>query len=411
MTSCVYDASKYTIACQSKGALQCINTKGIIISTMDMVICPNCGKKVEISQAFKLAIENDIRESEQTKHKKDLEKLKKEIEEKTEKRLLEDLEFRIKDSENELKEAKEKNRELHNQLLEMSKSIREIKEQNDRKELENQKKLNEELEIAKAELNKTISEKARLKELELEKKLSDTQKALDQAQRKTRQGSGQLQGEVVELDLETNLKSFFILDEFSPIPKGIEGADIWQKVRNKHEQTAGSILWETKRTKAFSNSWLSKLREDTRKINATASILVTEVLPDGIKHFGRSQGVWITSYDHAILLAGVLRDSILQVAIAKSSASHKDDKLQEIYEYISSEAFRHKFESHFESVKVLRDDLESERRAMERIWKKREIQIQRLDRSASQMFGEFQGIIPSLKSIKNLELSSETSAE
>ena len=273
------------------------------------------------------------------------------------------------------------------------------------KELENQKKMNEELEKMREEVGKTASEKAKLRELELEKKLADTQKALEDAQRKTRQGSQQLQGEVMELNLEDQLKETFPYDEFLPIPKGIEGADIWQKVKNKHGQEAGLFVWEIKRTKAFSKGWLPKLREDCRKVNGSVSILITDTLPDTISYFGREAGVWICSFEYALVLANVLRDSLLQLAIAKSSASHKDEHLQEIYDYITSEAFRHKIEAHFESVKTLKIDLDSEKRAMERIWKKREVEIQRLDKSMSQMFGEIQGVVgPQLEAPRNLEI-------
>lgn len=375
---------------------------------MNNIICPSCGKKVEISEAFKHQIEETLLANEKSKHKEELNALKKDIEEKTIKKLKEDLDYKLKDSANELGEAKKRNKELQEQLLELNKSIREIKDSTEKRELENQKKINEEIEKIKEEADKNASEKARLKELELEKKLRDTQKALEDAQRKSKQGSQQLQGEILELDLEENLKLTFVFDEFLPVPKGIEGADIWQKVKNKHGNEAGSMLWEIKRTKAWAKSWLSKLRDDTRKANASVSVLVTEILPDDIQYFGRIDGVWVTSYEYAITLARILRDTLLQIAIAKSSASHEDETLQEIYDYITSEAFRHKIEAHFESVKVLKEDLESEKRSMERIWKKREVQINRLDKSMSQMFGEIQGIAgTALPTIKGLNMLKE----
>jgi len=374
---------------------------------MDHVLCPHCGKKVEISEAIKHQVESAILAAEKEKHKEEIEKIKKEIEEKTTKRIKEDLDFKLKDSSNELEEKNKRNKELQEKLLELNKTLRETKESSERKDLENQKKINEEIEKIKEEMSKTLSEKARLKELELEKKLSDTQKALENAQRKSQQGSQQLQGEVLELDLEKQLKTAFTFDEFLPIPKGIEGADIWQKVKNSHGQSAGSIVWEIKRTKAFSKGWLPKLREDTRKINASECILVTDVMPEDVKHYARVSGVWVANFEDALVLATALRYTLMQVAIAKSAASHEDEKLQEIYDYITSEAFRHKIEAHFESVKYLKEDLEGERRSMERIWKKREVQIQRLDRSMSQMFGEIQGITgDALLAPKALEIES-----
>lgn len=373
---------------------------------MVAVTCPHCGKTVEISQAIQRQVEENIASELKKQHEEDIKKLKAEIGEKAKEKAREEFTYRLKDAQNELIETRKRNKDLHEQLLEMNSLIRQLKEQNEKNELTYQKKFNEELENMRERIAKDAQEKARLRELELEKKLHDTQKALEEAKLKTQQTSQQLQGEVSELDVERQLRDAFLYDEFAPIPKGVEGGDIWQKVRNKHGQLAGTILWEIKRTKSWSNSWLPKLREDARRVNASACILVSAVLPDTMEHFGREGTVWVCSNNYSVLLAHILRDCLLQIAIARSSASHKDERLQAIYEYITSEAFRHKFESHFESVRELREDLEAERRAMERIWKKREIQIQRLDRSASQMFGEIEGIVgKSLPPVRSLELS------
>ncbi len=365
---------------------------------MNTITCPHCKKIVEINQAMKGQIEEEVLLSVEKKHQEELEKKAKEIEE--------NLSLTLKDKENQVEEVQKRNKTLQEQLLEFTKQLRDLKQKDDQREIEMQKKLLLEKDKLQEIITLSLQEKARLEKMELQKQLDDTKKALDDAQRKAMQSSQQLQGEVLELDLESQLRNSFSFDEFLPVPKGIEGADIWQRVNNKYGQSGGSILWEIKRTKTWSHSWLPKLREDARKINASMCVLISNILPSEIKHFGRLSGIWVCSYEHAIRMATILRDCLLQIAIAKSSASHKDEKLQEIYEYITSEAFRHKFEAHFESVRVLQEELEGEKRAMERIWKKREIQIQRLDRSASQMFGEIQGIVGnSLSTIKNLELS------
>src|SRR3989304_1493816 len=254
----------------------------------------------------------------------------------------------------------------------------------------------------KKETQENEDAKHKLELEEKDKKISDMQKALEEAQRKGKQGSQQLQGEVLELDLEGQLKTQFPLDEFLPIPKGVEGADIWQNVRGERGNVAGSILWETKRTKSFDKKWLPKLREDTRRINASECILVTEILPADIKGFHRIDGVWITNYEYALHIARTVRFILLKVSAARASASHEDNELKRIYEYITSEAFRHKFEAHFEAVKSLRDDLTTEKRLTEIRWKKREAHIDRIDRSASQMYGELQGVAPELSDIKSL---------
>lgn len=345
---------------------------------MNDIRCPHCGKIVYIEEAVRHNLEKTILKEQAEKQKLELEIARSEAGKEAEKK------FRLetqKEAEKNQQEVKHLQEKLEKEEKERSLFEKKAKEQAEKEALQN----------------------SRFEKLEYEKKIKDMQKALEEAQRKAKQGSQQLQGEVLELDLEEKLRNTFPNDEFLPVPKGVEGADIWQKVKNKFGNEAGSILWETKRTKLWSNSWLAKLREDARKTNATVPILVSEVLPEDVKYFKRLEGVIVTSYESAIGVADMIRERLLQVAIAKSKASN-DEKLQAIYEYISSDAFRHKFESHFESVSELRKGLESEKRAMERIWKHRETQIERLDRSAAQMFGEFQGVVPSLKPLKNLEL-------
>lgn len=378
---------------------------------MDTVVCPHCGKDVKISQAFKHQIQEQVLAQEESKHKEEIERIKAETKQETEKRIKEEIELKIKDSQGEIAEQKARIEKLLQELLKSNEEKRLLKQKEEEQELEFQKKLSQERESLREEISKSEKERSGLELLEVKKQLDDTKKALEEAQRKAAQKSQQLQGEVMELNLEGELKKAFVLDEFLPVPKGIEGADIWQKVRNKHTQEAGSILWEIKRTKAWSKGWLPKLREDARKVNASVCILISDVLPEEVEFYDRQDGVWLCSYSHAVVLAKVLRDSLLQIAIAKSSASRKDDELQEIYDYIVSPDFRHRIEAHFESVKSLRDDLEIEKRAMERIWKKRQVQIERLDKSMSQMFGDLQGRIPKLAPIKSLEIEAEATDE
>lgn len=371
---------------------------------MDKIKCPKCGHLVEISEALKHQIEESLKENLIEQNKKDLQKIKEEIEEKQAEE--------IEDFKKQLAEKNKKIDEFREHEMKLREEKRELEEKRKELELDVQRKIDEERRKIEEKISKDEEEKYRLKGKEKDKLIEDLKIALKDAERKASQTSQQLQGEVLELDLEEQLKKTFIFDKFSPIPKGIEGADIWQKVKNRHGQEAGSILWETKRTKAFSKSWLPKLREDARRVNASVCILVTDVLPNEIKYYERQEGVWICSYSYTIVLAKVLREGILQIAIAKSSASHKDEKLQEIYDYITSETFRHKIEAHFESVKSLKEDLDMEKRAMERIWKKREVQIQRLDRSMSQMFGEIQGITgKALEAPKNLLIDKSEEGE
>lgn len=337
------------------------------------VKCPQCGTEVEITQAFTHDIEEKVRS---------------------------EIELKIKDKNNENNELKVKNKELGEQILELSKSIRKLSDENELQRIKDAEKAREEgVEFEK--------QKQELEKAELTKKISDMQKALEEAQTKGKQGSQQLQGEVLELNLENKLKDTFIYDEIEPIGKGVEGGDIIQKVRNQSGKTAGIILWETKRAK-WSPSWLSKLREDGRKFDATLVVLVTTNLPKEISDFEVSENVIITSYKHALALAGILRLDVMRIASAKSVAANKDEKLESLYQYLQSEAFRARFESFAEGIIEMQEDLLTEKRSMERVWKKRETQIDRTIGNIGKMYGELQGIMgKALPDIKQLSLPSE----
>lgn len=366
---------------------------------MEQILCPHCGKKVELSQALFHEMEQKISEQLQSQQKTEIEKIKQQTLFEAKKKLEEEVAFKLKDTENESKELRERNKELQEQLLELNKRIREVIDQNEKTKLENEKRLTEQIE----KFQKDFEQRARMERLELEKKLTDTQKALEEAQRKTKQGSQQLQGEVLELDLESQIKTAFPDDEISPVAKGIRGADVLQTVRNKTGREAGTILWEAKRAR-WNQNWISKLKEDLRTAGASEAVLVVEDLPEKVRNSGLVQGVWVTSYKDALTVATTLRLLLMKVAAAKGAAENKDERLEELYQYITSDAFRHRIESQIESFIQMKGDLDAEKRSMERIWAKREVQISRLEKNTTNIFGELQGIAgESLPSIKSLD--------
>ncbi len=342
---------------------------------MEKIICPHCNKEVELSQALFHEVEEKISKELKSSQKEIVEKAVKEAEEKAAKKFTEEAEFKLKNSQNENDELKKRNRQLQEQLLEMNKLLRELKEQNEAVRLESEKRLNEQIE----KLGQQMQEKAKLEKLELEKKLTDTQKALEDAQRKSKQGSQQLQGEVLELDLESQLALLFPEDEILPVPKGIHGADLIQKVRNRTGKVAGIIIWEAKRAK-WSEGWLQKLKEDMIAAKANEAILVVEELPDKIGRSGFLNGVWVTSYKDAITLVNSVRVLLKKIAQTKASEENKDEKLEELYQFITSDNFKHRVASHIETVISMKTGLDSDKRLQERIWKRREIEINRVDR-------------------------------
>ncbi|MBI2611205.1 DUF2130 domain-containing protein [Candidatus Gottesmanbacteria bacterium] len=366
--------------------------------------CKHCGKEIEITEALLHEVREEILSEVNRKHQKDIEnislKLKREIEEKQG--------LELTDLKKQLAEQEEKLESFRREELKLREEKRKLEEKEKELALEVERKIDEERKKIEQKILKEEEEKHRFKDKEKEKVIEDLQKALEEAQRKATQTSQQLQGEVLELDLEGELKQAFLHDEIIPIEKGERGGDILQKVKNSFGKTAGGILWETKRAK-WSPSWLSKLREDTRKAGATIAVLVSEMLPETIKTFGFIDGVVVTNYSCALGLASILRRGILQVAVAKSTAQNKDQKLEDLYRYLQSDSFRHRFEAYVEGIVSMQQDLETEKRSTQRLWKKREIQIQKTLENIANMYGELQGIMgKSLPEIKLLDTASNT---
>jgi hypothetical protein len=394
---------------------------------MNNIQCPHCGKHVELSEAFTHQMAETIREEQAAKHKAELEKArleseklaehhkaelekaKLEAEERALKKAKESLELQLKNSQNEAEEASKRNNELQEQILALTKDIRTLTQKDKEREIEMQKQLLKERESIAMEVTTAMKEESHLKEMEFKKKIEDMQKALEDAQRKAQQGSQQLQGEVLELDLENQLREWYATDEIIPVPKGFEGADLQQVVRNKFGNKAGVILWETKRTKTWGGDWTSKLREDKRRADASCAIIVSDVLPNGIETFGFYEGVWVTCHKYALPLASVLRNGLMEVAIARATAAHKDERLEALFTYLTKDGFRNKFEAQVESIMALKTDLDTEKRSTVRIWKKREMQLNRLIGNTATMYGELQGILgASLPSLPSLELEAPT---
>ena len=254
----------------------------------------------------------------------------------------------------------------------------------------------------KEDASRNAQEEQRLKLKEKDLQLDEIRRVNEDLKRKLEQGSQQRQGEVLELDLEEKLHLQFPNDEFLPIPKGVEGGDIWQKVIYQ-EKLVGSVLWETKRTKAWSNGWTVKLKEDLGKINASEAILISQVLPNDSNSFDRKDGVWIANYEHAISLGRFVRFLLTNVAIIKSSTSHTEEEWGKIRDYMMSDAFKHRMQAHFEGIKSLKDTLDSEKRATILRWKKQESVINKMDANTVNFYGELKSIVSQLPQIEGVD--------
>ncbi len=344
---------------------------------MDMIPCPNCGKQIQISEALRHQLEEKIKISEQAKHKEELEKVKAQTTAQIEKKLKGEAQRELEKSARERKLLEEKLEKEKAERVEFEKRIKESASKNAEEE-----------------------QRLRIKEKDLQ--LEEIRKVNEDLKRKLEQGSQQRQGEALELDLEEKLKTQFPTDEFLPIPKGVEGADIWQKVIYQGK-IVGSILWETKRTKAWSNAWTTKLKEDLTRINASEAILISQVLPNNSNSFDRKDGVWIAKYEHTISLGRFVRFLLTNVAMVKSSNSHTEEEWGRIRDYMMSDNFKHRMQAHFEGIKSLSDTLDADKRATMIRWKKQESIISKMDSNTTNFYGELKAIVSQLPQIEGID--------
>tara|TARA_B100001964_G_scaffold188227_1_gene209506 strand:- start:1196 stop:2323 length:1128 start_codon:yes stop_codon:yes gene_type:complete len=372
--------------------------------TKETIKCPDCGSVIELSEAISHDIE--IRLKQQYENK--IGKTKKAIEEKAKKEIQESLNIKISDL-NEQLEKKTKNlKESQKQELELRKRQRELEEKEEKLELELSRKIDAERQKIVLKTSKEFEETHRLKDAEKDKQLDDMKKQIDELKRKSEQGSQQMQGEVLELELEESLKEEFPFDGIKPVAKGIKGGDIIQTVKTQSGRICGKILWETKRTKNWSDSWIQKLKDDQRDAKADLAILASETLPKGFHHFRLISGVWVTDIISAVSLALALRVVLIQVARERETQVDKKEKMEIAYNYLTGQEFRNRVEAIVESFTAMKVDLEAERRAMLKIWAKREKQIERVISNAAGMHGDLQEIAgSSLPIIKMLELPND----
>jgi hypothetical protein len=324
------------------------------------------------------------------------------------KKLEEEQEEQMKMLQRELNEQSDKLKEFNIAKAEIEKLKREKTELKSAAEAEAQKKLNETLILEKDKIRKAEEEKNELKMKELYKQLEDQKKLTEEMKRKQEQGSMQLQGEVQELAIEEWLAQKFPLDGVEEIKKGARGGDCIQTVNTREAQNCGSIYYESKRTKDFQPSWIEKFKADIRDRNANIGVLVTNVLPSDMDRMGMRDGIWICTYEEFKGLCAVLRQSIIRFNSAVASQENKGDKMHMLYDFLTGNAFRMQVEAIVEGFSQLKIDLDTEKRSMQRIWKQREKQIEKVITSTVDMYGSIKGIAGNaVQSVKALELPGE----
>ncbi|MDB5170484.1 MAG: hypothetical protein JWO35_178, partial [Candidatus Saccharibacteria bacterium] len=307
---------------------------------MNTITCTNCGQQIEIDKALEGQIEARVLAAAHQKHEVELAKVKAEAEDAALKKASARQEEAMKALKEDADNAKEDSKALREQLTELTKALREEKKAKDSVELEMQKKLSEEEGKIRDEATKLADEKQRLNLAAKEKTITDLQKALDDAQRKAAQGSQQLQGEIMELDFESALANAFRDDDIEPVAKGVKGGDISQTVKSPRGVVCGVMLWEIKRTKNWTDSWIPKLKEDTRNAKANISIIITEAMPKQIEQdMGQLEGVWICKPALAIVLGTLLRKGLLDAGYQRALAQNQGGKAEALYSFVTSHEF------------------------------------------------------------------------
>lgn len=288
---------------------------------------------------------------------------------------------------------------------ELIKKQRELDDAKRELELTVEKRVQDGLTDVRSQAKKEAEDEQKLKVMEKEQTIAAMQKQIEDLKRRAEQGSQQLQGEVQELEIENLLRTKFPFDAIEPVPKGEFGGDVLHRVVGAGGQSGGTILWEFKRTKNWSDAWLVKLRGDQRTAKAEIAVIVSQILPKGVETFEMVEGVWVTHPRAALPVAMILRQSLLELALARQTTEGQQTKTEMVYQYLTGPRFRQRVEAIVEAFSTMQEDLDKERKAIMKQWAKREEQIERVMGATVGMYGDLQGIAgKSLQEIEGLDL-------
>jgi len=393
-----------------------------------IITCPNCNNQFEPGDSIRDEIEKELRgkmvdwqkkKDEEFKQKEtafaqqlkqkeeeaalqieaEKKKLQTELQESIRKSVATDFENQLTMLQQNAADNEEKLKEARKKELEFLQKEQSLKIKEEELQITVQRQLIEEREKLKEQLQKEETERLSLKEQEyqlrmkeLEKQLDDQKRLAEEMRRKSEQGSMQLQGEVQELMLEEMLQSAFTYDKIDPVGKGVRGADCIQTVHNRFGNEAGRIIYESKRTKDFSNDWIEKLKADMRTLGADVAVIVTQSFPKDMDRFGEKEGVYICSFAEVKSVAMLLRDALLKVYEAKKSQENKGDKMVMLYDYLTGAEFNEQWKAIREGFMSMKLSIQRERDAMEKLWKAREKQLEKVLLNAAFIRGSIEGI-------------------
>ena len=383
------------------------------------VKCPHCGESFELGEAFQQDMENEFRSKLKAQEKKiekewqkrldareeELHKeaglLKAKAESDAKKKAQEAFAVEMTDLKEQLGEREKQVAEARKMEADLRRQKREIEDKGKALELELQRRLEEGTAQAREKLVREMDDKYRLKVADKDRELGMLKAQVDELNRKIELGSQQAQGEVLEQDMEARLRVEFPMDEFEPVSQGVRGADIIQTVKLSDGRVAGKILWETKRTKAWTDSWIGKIKEDLQSCKADIPVIVSATLPKDHHQFASYEGVWVSDISSAINLGRVLRDTLLKVMRERGFQAGREDQKELIYDYLTGQEFRNRVEAVLRAFIGMRNSITQQRRSMEKHWAAQEKHVEAVVRNLSGMSGEIEVLagkdLPALK--------------
>jgi hypothetical protein len=359
------------------------------------VKCPKCGNQFELNESLKNEVEKELRGKMvdwQKKKEEEFEKQKLTLVSEAIKKAGDETASKLKSLEEDSKLKTQQLQALQKKELDLLRDKNALEEKQKNLEIEIEKRFLEKRKEIEESAIKREQELFDLKTKEYKLQMEQQQKLIEELKRKSEQGSMQLQGESQELLLEEILKENFPFDVIEEVGKGVEGADCIQVIRNNSGVVCGKIIYESKRTKAWSNGWIDKLKTDMRNSGSDVAILVSQVFPKDMDKFGEKDGVWLCNFSEVASVSSLLRNSIVKIHEAQKSQENKGDKMQMLYNYLTGNEFRGQMESIVEGFMAMKQSIMKERIQMEKLWKEREKQLEKVLLSTSGMYGSVKGI-------------------
>lgn len=366
------------------------------INEQPSIKCPKCGAQIDVNEILYRQVEVDVERS-----------LRKSVE----KEIRDEHSEENKSMREELDQKNHELKNFHKMKAELARTEREKDELRTKIEAEEEGKFNKKLREERLKIQKNEANRVELKVREQDALISSLNKQLEDAQREITQGPTQRQGEVQELAIEKWLTESFPLDTISEIKKGVRGADCLHVVNTRARQSCGTIYYESKRTRTFQSTWIEKFKKDLREQNADVGVIVTETMPRDMDRMGLREGIWICSFEEFKGLCKVLRESVIQISQSAAAQENRSDKMSHLYDYLTSNEFKLQIEAIVEGFTQMQSDLNTERRAMENLWKKREKQIDKVLINTNHMYSSIRGIAGNVvPSVPQLEFQSDNEA-